>query len=340
MNTSTVLILGAQGRFGQAAVQAFAAAGWQVLAQVRHAPARLLPEGAAPVELPLADTEALARRAAGARVVVYAVNPPYTEWPHQMLPLARQGMDLAQRLGAVFMLPGNVYNFGVDMPAVLTDATPERPSTTKGRLRAELEAELAARAAQDLRSVVIRAGDFFGGGTGSWLDMAVVKRLGQGKLVYPGPLDVPHAWTYLPDLARTFVAVAALDDLPVHVRLCFAGHTLTGRELLNAVEGAAAALGVRPATGLRRGRMPWGAMHVLGWFVPMIREVLEMAYLWRVPHALDGQALQARVGALPSTPIDAAMQAALRNLGFGTQPGAMSPNAGIVADNTIRRHLA
>jgi nucleoside-diphosphate-sugar epimerase len=334
MIPSTVLVLGANGRFGQAAVQAFAAAGWQVLAQLRRAPAQPLPAGAVALELPLADAEALARRAAGARVVVYAVNPPYTDWPRQLLPLARQGMDLAQRLGAVFMLPGNVYNFGADMPALLTETTPERPSTAKGRLRAALEAELAARAAQGLRSVVIRAGDFFGGGTGSWLDLVIVKHLRRGKLVYPGPLDLPHAWAYLPDLARAFVTVAARDDLPAHTRLHFAGHTLTGRELLDAVERAAGDLGVRPAGGLHRAGMPWGAMRVLGWFVPMIREVLEMAYLWRVPHALDGHALQATAGALPATPIDVAMPAALRHLGLGTPPGGRLPNAGIVAGDT------
>ena len=34
-HASTVLILGARGRFGQAAARAFARAGWQVLGQVR-----------------------------------------------------------------------------------------------------------------------------------------------------------------------------------------------------------------------------------------------------------------------------------------------------------------
>ena len=35
-STSTVLVLGANGRFGLAATRAFAAAGWRVLAQVRR----------------------------------------------------------------------------------------------------------------------------------------------------------------------------------------------------------------------------------------------------------------------------------------------------------------
>ena len=53
---------------------------------------------------------------AGATVVVHALNPVYTRWRQELMPMARQGMDLAQRLGATFMLPGNVYNFGSTMP--------------------------------------------------------------------------------------------------------------------------------------------------------------------------------------------------------------------------------
>lgn len=338
MNPRTVLVLGANGRLGQAAVQAFAAAGWQVLAQVRRAPTVPLPAGAEAIEWSMDDPDALIRRAAGARVVVYAVNPPYTDWPRHMLPLARQGMAVAQGLAASFMLPGNVYNFGEGMPSVLDESTPERPSTVKGRLRAELEAELAARAGQGLRSIVLRAGDFFGGGTGSWLDLAIARKLRRGRLVYPGPMDVPHAWAYLPDLARAFVALAeqaVRGDLPAAARLHFAGHTLTGRAMLDAVERAALALGERPVAGFRRGGMPWAAMRVLGWFVPLLRELVEMAYLWRVPHALDGRALHARVGALPVTPIDMALQSALRDLGFGDPAESVAPNpvqnAGIVA---------
>lgn len=325
MSSRTVLVLGANGRFGAAAVAAFAAAGWRVLAQARRAPAALpaaLPAGAIALPLPLEDTDALAAAAAGASVVVYAVNPVYTEWHRQLLPLARLGLDLAERLGALFMLPGNVYGFGERMPAVLREDTPERPSTDKGRLRVELEAELRARAAAGrLRAVVLRAGDFYGAGRGSWLDLAVAKSLADGKLVYPGPLDLPHAWAYLPDLARAFVAVAersvAPSTAPAYQALHFEGHTLTGAELLDLVQAAAQELGIAPARGWRRGGMPWGLIRVAGLVVPMLRALAAMSYLWRVPHALDGSRLAAFAGPLPQTPQRQALRQALIDLGHG-----------------------
>lgn len=313
----TVLVLGAQGRLGSAAVDAFMSAGWHVVAQGRRSG----------VTIPLTDTAALADAAAGASVVVYAVSPLYTDWDTQLLPLARAGMDLAQRLDALFMLPGNVYGHGQGMPALLDEHTPEQPSTRKGRQRVQLEAELAARAAPaagGLHSVVIRAGDFYGQGTGSWFDRMITKKVSQGRLSYPGADDIPHAWAYLPDLARAFVAVAERSlqgplSTSGHTRLQFAGHTLTGAALMDGLEQAARALGVPAAArGLRRSRMRWAPVRVAGLFNPMLRELARMAYLWRVPHALDGSALQTLVGDLPGTPVDQALRQALVALGHGS----------------------
>ena len=206
---NTVLILGANGRFGQAATQAFAAAGWRVLAQMRRAPVQPLPQGAVALALPLVDTAGLLAQATGASAVLHAINPIYTRWDQEALPALHQGLAVAQGLNALLMLPGNVYNFGSAMPALLREDTPQVAEHAKGRLRRQMEDTMGDRANQGVRSVVIRAGDFFGGGTGSWLDKVIVKSIASGKLVYSGPLDRVHAWAYLPDLARAFVAVAA-----------------------------------------------------------------------------------------------------------------------------------
>jgi nucleoside-diphosphate-sugar epimerase len=227
-------------------------------------------------------------------------------------------MDVAERLGATFMLPGNVYNFGEGMPARLTEDTPQRPTTSKGRQRCQIEDEMRARTKRGLGCVVIRAGDFFGGGRGTWFDQAIVKDIARGKLVYPGPLDVPHAWAYLPDLARAFVAVASRDrGAAAFECLHFTGHTLTGAQLLAGIEQAGEALGLKPASGWRRGGMPWGVIGAIGLVYPLWRELARMSYLWRVPHALDGAALRVQVGEGPATPLPLALRDALLELGLG-----------------------
>ncbi|HEX3140715.1 MAG TPA: NAD-dependent epimerase/dehydratase family protein, partial [Rhizobacter sp.] len=316
MTRPTVLILGAAGRLGGAAVQAFAAAGWRVLAQQRNN--TQLPAGAERLSIPLGDTATLAKRAAGAQIVVYGVNPPYDRWDTELLPLARQGMDVAEALGATFLLPGNVYNFGRDMPQQLREDTPQPGGTTKGLQRCAMEAELRERTTHGrMAACIIRAGDFYGHGRGSWLDLAIVKDIASGKLVYPGPLDLPHAWAYLPDLARAFVAVAsrsARGDAPAFEELLFAGHTLTGSDLLAEIEAAALDIGLEPPGGWRVTSLPWGLIRVIGLFKPVMRELARMSYLWRVPHAIDGSSLERAVGALPATPPGLALRQALVDL--------------------------
>lgn len=309
--TSTVLILGAAGRIGHALTTAFADAGWAVRAQAR----KPLPIALAasprvqPVRCDALDTATLREAARGVQVVIHALNPPYTQWDRLALPLADAAIAAARDSGALLMLPGNVYNFGRDLPTLLSPTTPERGDTPKARTRIETEVRMAAEPC--LNSVVIRAGDFFGGaGRGAWFDMGLASRLDKGRFVYPAGLDTMHAWAYLPDLAQAFVRVAEQHaQLRGHHRLHFAGHSVTGQQMREAMQ---AALG----RALRPANLPWGVLRVGALAVPMWREMLTMRYLWQRPHRLDDGSLRALVGTLPETPLLLAVPAALRELGL------------------------
>ena len=61
---------------------------------------------------------------------------------------------------------------------------------------------------------------------------------------------------------------------------------------------------------LQRRGVPWTLLRAGGFFMPILREVAVMSYLWRTPHSLDGRSLAERVGPLPSTdPVEAIRQA-------------------------------
>ena len=309
--TSTVLILGAAGRIGQIIALGFANAGWQVRAQARKAlpPALHGHARVQPVACDAAEVAVLTAAARGASVVVNALNPPYTEWERLAQPLADCALAVARASGALLMLPGNVYNFGREIPALLTPTTPERGDTPKARIRIEMERRLAAAATEGVDTVVIRAGDFFGGpGRGTWFDVGLLSKIGKGRFVYPGPDDVAHAWAYLPDLAQVFVRVAEQRaQLRGHHRLHFAGHTLTGQ----AMRDALAQVVGKP---LRPAGLPWGVIRLAAPFVPMWRELLVMRFLWQRPHALDDAALRALIGSVPQTPLLQALGACLVEL--------------------------
>ncbi|MCV2350074.1 NmrA family NAD(P)-binding protein [Paucibacter sp. Y2R2-4] len=312
----TVLILGAAGRLGLCLVQAFSSAGWQVLAQARKPlpPKFAALAGVQALHCDALDREALRIGGQGAQVLINALNPPYTEWDELLLPLAAAAQDTALALNALLILPGNVYNFGNQLPALLLEQgrTAEQANTPKAGLRIELEARMAAAAPQ-LRSVVLRAGDFFGGpGRGSWFDLALVSRIHKGQVVHPGPLDLPHAWAYLPDLADCFVRVAEHHaEISGHQRLHFSGHTLEGQVLHQALEQAWG----RP---LQASRLPWGLIRLGAPFVASWRAIAEMRYLWQRPHRLDDRELRELIGEPPHTPLLKAVQDSLQALGINT----------------------
>ena len=307
--TARVLVLGAAGRLGSKAAEAIRAAGWSVTGLVRPGGAVRAPSRIRVVEVHALDYDAVAEAARGADVVLHALNPAYPDWSRLALPLAYSAINAAETAGATLLFPGNLYNYGLPTPATIDETTPMRPSSRKGQLRVAMEERMAEATDRGMRAIILRAGDFFGGGHGSWFDLVLTKEIGRARLTYPGALDVVHEWAYLPDFAAALVRLAEIRATlrPFEV-FAFPGHAVTGREFTTTIARAA---GGR----LQVKHMTWWLIHALRPFVPLCRELSEIAYLWNEPHRIDGGKLAAAIGEVPRTPLDAAVARALQDLG-------------------------
>lgn len=305
-----ILVLGAAGRLGRIAAEAFRDRGWTVASLTRGRSIRLVASGTEAVEADARDVNAVAAAARGADVILHALNPPYTQWPRLLLPFTDAAIAAARSAGATLLFPGNLYNYGSGLPAVIDETTPMQPTSHKGVLRLEAEARLRDAASEGVRSIILRAGDFYGGsGVGSWLDRIIVRELGNGRVTYPGPLDVVHEWAYLPDLVAAMIALADVRErLEPFAEFGFAGHAVTGRELVSAMVKAT-------GRNLRATTMPWWMIRLLAPVVPIFRELAEVAYLWKEPHRIAGEKLKTAIGDLAPTPFPVAITAALAELG-------------------------
>jgi nucleoside-diphosphate-sugar epimerase len=311
--TGRILVLGAAGRFGYAAADAFRDAGWTVASLLRPGTAARAAPGTEIIEVDALDHAAVRSAARGADVVLHALNPQYTEWRRFALPLAYSAINAAETAGATLLFPGNLYNYGKRLPPIIDETTPMRPTSRKGGLRVAIEDRMAKASERGMRAIILRAGDFFGGGRGSWFDLVLAKEIGSGRLLYPGPLDVVHEWAYLPDLVAAQVRLAGIRHrLGSFESFGFPGHAITGRELTTAIARAA-------HRALKVKEMSWWLVHLLRPIVPLCRELSEIAYLWNEPHRLDGRKLEAAIGEVPRTPLDAAVTRALQDLGGGTR---------------------
>ncbi len=301
-----ILVLGAAGRFGHAAATGFRDAGWTVKGLVRPGAAYRAPPDIEVIEA-LRRSDAV-DAAMGCDVVLNALNPLLPQWHKLALPLAYTAINAAEAAGATLLFPGNVYNYGADMPEVLDEATPMRPRARKGKIRVEIEERMREASERGMRVIILRAGDFFGGGRGSWFDLVITKEMDRGRVTYPGPLDLVHAWAFLPDLVAATVRLAAVRErLGPFESFGFPGHGVTGQQFVDAIIKAA-------GHDFEIKRMSWWLIHALRRILPICRELSEMAYLWQRPHRIAGDKLAAAIGDIPHTPLDIAMAQALQEL--------------------------
>ena len=193
---------------------------------MRPGRASAVPRRVEPVEAVTRDEAVAAAR--GCDVVLNALNPGITEWRKNALSLAYGAIAAAEGNGATLLFPGSVWNYGRGMPPLLDETTPaahHAQGRDARRDRAAHPGGMRPRHARDHPSgrrflrrrqrLLVRSGDRQG-------DRA-------RRLTYPGPLDVVHAWAYLPDFAATLVRLAKQRaEFAPYETFGFPGDAVTG----------------------------------------------------------------------------------------------------------------
>jgi len=252
-----------------------------------------------------ADRATMLRLSAGADAVYNCANPAYHRWPRDWPPIASSLLQAAKECNAVLVTMNNLYGYGpVDHP--MTERDELASNGVKGRVRARMWEE--AKAAHDsglARVTEARASDFFGPGDTANHFGRMIPRVLAGKTVRVlGSPDMPHSWTYVPDVARTLVTLARDERAwgrPWHVPT---NPPLSQRE----VAAALADLAGVPAPEVRG--IPNWVVRAAGIASPMMRELREVSYQFERPFVLDSSAASETFGLEP-TPMDEALRATL-----------------------------
>jgi len=251
-------------------------------------------------------TDALFTRqiCSGAAVVYQCSNPPYTEWAERFPPLQAGVLAGAAAAGAKLVSMENVYMYGATGGKPLVESLPYAAQTRKGKVRAAMaEALRKAHQQGDVRVVTGRAGDFFG---------PRVRISAMGERVFPAALagkagqvlgnpDLPHTYTYMPDIGKALVILGEAEQALGEVWHIPSASTVTTRQLLQLV-GETIGKPVRVQTA------PKVLLHLLSLFNANVREVLEMIYQFEAPFLVDGGKFTQTFGH-HATPLPAAMQA-------------------------------
>lgn len=266
------------------------------------------PDGVEKVAADVADQARLTEVAKGADALYNCVNPRYHRWTQDWPPMAASFLGAAEDTGAVLVTLSNLYVYGpVEGP--MTEGLPLAATGVKARVRIKMWRDaLAAHEAGRIRMTELRGSDYYGPGSTdqSYVgEVRFVKPLLAGKRVpfFSDP-SIPHAWTYLPDVAEA-LAIAGTDERAWGR----AWHVPTG-PAVSALDMAERLCAVAGAPDPRVHEVPRAVFNAMGLFSPLLKELRETRYQFDRPYVLDSSAFESTFAMAP-TPLDGALRAVL-----------------------------
>jgi len=212
----------------------------------------------------------------GSEVVYLTVGLQYdikiwkTQWPKLM----KNVIEACKKSNSKLVFFDNVYSYG-RVNGWMTEETPVKPDSEKGKVRAELNKTIMNEVEQgNLNAIIAKSADFYGPDTPlSFVNIMVFENFKKGKKAqWFIDVNKKHSFTYTPDAAKgtailgnTGSAYNQICHLPTNKNV------LTGKDF---IELAAKAMVVKPEFMVVK---KWMAQ-VLGLFIKEIKESVEMLY--------------------------------------------------------------
>jgi nucleoside-diphosphate-sugar epimerase len=246
----------------------------------------------------------LVRHASGAEAIFNCANPPYHRWPTDWPPIANAILDAAEASGAVLVTLNNLYAYGRPTGPM----TPHDPLTAdyeKARVRATMwhDAKRAHDAGR-IRATEVRASDFIGPRSESFLGR-LIPRIIKGKSCQViGNADARHSWNYTVDVAHALVTCAQDDRAWGRAWHAPANPPRSVREAIGDIARVLDVKDVKIST------VPNVALRVLGLFNSDVRELPKTLYQFQSDFIIDDSETRATFG-LDPTPWDDVMRATI-----------------------------
>jgi nucleoside-diphosphate-sugar epimerase len=234
------------------------------------------------------------------------VGIPYTDF-HLHPILMRKTLAGAIAAGVKqLLLIGTIYPCGRPQTDRMREDHPRAPHTVKGQKRKEQEdVLLEADAAGAIRGAILRLPDFYGPNVElSFLHSAFQAAITGKQAQLIGPIDTPHEFMFVPDVGA--VVLAMVNEPRTFGRIWHFGGagTISAREFVGRIFAAAHQ---KPRFMVANKLM----LQALGLFDPLMREMVEMHYLWTTPAILDDTALHQLLGTIHKTDYDRGIELTL-----------------------------
>jgi nucleoside-diphosphate-sugar epimerase len=247
----------------------------------------------------LLDKEQVIAACAGSEVVYLTagLKYDYKVWAAQWPVIIENVIEGCRKAGARLVFFSNVYALG-EVNGWMTEQSPIKPTSKKGKVRAQIEKRLLEEMqAGSIPVIIARAPDFYGPDSSkSVAQMMVFDNLSKGKKPqWLVNAKTKHSLIYTPDAGK---ATAILGNTPSAFNrvwnLPTAKAPLTGEEFI----AKAAKAFDRPASFMV---LPTWMLVMAGWFIPDIKGVIEMLYQQRIDYLFDSSDFEKTFSFTPTT---------------------------------------
>jgi nucleoside-diphosphate-sugar epimerase len=251
----------------------------------------------------LYDPGQIDRAIAGSEVVYVVVGFEYKlhVWQKVWPTFMKGVIDACIKHNAKLVFFDNVYMYAKSAIPHMTEESPIQAPSKKGKVRQKLHEMIMEEVEKNnLTALIARGADFYGPeNKNSAFSIMVADNLMKGKKAQAlGDLDKIHTYTYTPDAAKATAILGNTLDAYNQV-----WHVPTTKEKLSNldwIQMLAEELNVKAKTQ----SVPLWMVHILGLFMPAMKEIPEMLYQYEQDYVFDSSKFEKRFGIEATAPRD------------------------------------
>ena len=304
----THLVLGASGSSGYWVIEALKGKKKRIVAVSRTRNYEGIETRSADMLLP--DQVELAL--AGATHVYICIGVPYSTkmWNAQWPVIMKNVIHGCEKIGARVIFLDNIYMYGpAPLPLNFSEETSQYPIAKKGRVRKAIsDMLLEAHREGRVKAVLGRSADFYGPKTANTpLYTSFLENMLKGKS--PGWLGSPgkkHTYSYTPDNGRALVELALDNDSYGQ-----AWHLPVSK--VTTIEEITSIINAKLGSNFTVSFLPKGMKRVLAWFIPLLREINDVGYMFEQDYVMDAGKFRTRYPHFEVTDLDHGIEAMIRD---------------------------
>lgn len=248
----------------------------------------------------LLNGQAVNRAIAGSSVVYVTIGFPYNAkvWEEMWPKFIGYVIADCKKYGAKLVFFDNIYMYDEDHLEGMTEETRENPPSKKGKVRLRVVDMIRREISSDgLSALIARCADYYGPGierNGMLREMVFEKLAKDKKANWLCSDKYKHSFTYTVDAGKATALLGNTEDAYNQVwHLPTAPKPFTGKEW---IENIAKALGKKPKYQVA----PKFMIQIIGWFVPVMKEMVEMAYQYDRDYIFDSGKFEKRFNFTPT----------------------------------------